>query len=119
VQAGDPARALKTTDRGLYDRGLAAAREAGLGDLLFLNDRGELAESAIANVFAEVDGRLVTPPLAAGVLPGVLRAEWLAAGNVVEQSVTQSDAEAASALYLVSSLRGVRRCVLQDRPPLG
>lgn len=119
VQSGDPARGFKTTDRGLYERGFAGAREAGLGDLLFLNDRGELAESAIANVFAEVDGRLVTPPLEAGVLPGVLRAEWLAAGDVVEQPVTQSDVEAASALYLVSSLRGVRRCVLHDRPPLG
>lgn len=119
VQAGDPARNFKTTDRGLYDRGFAAARDVGLGDLLYLNDRGELAESAIANVFAEVDGRLITPPLAAGVLPGVLRAEWLAAGHVTEQAVTQADVEAADALYLASSLRGVRQCVLQDRPPVG
>ena len=119
VEEASPARGLKTTDRGLYDRGLAAARADGLGDLLFLNTRGELAESAIANVFVELEGRLFTPPLDAGVLPGVLRAAWLAAGDVTERVVTKAEAESADALYLVSSLRGVRRCMLQGRPAVG
>ncbi|MGB5008758.1 MAG: aminotransferase class IV, partial [Candidatus Dechloromonas phosphoritropha] len=47
---------------------------------MFLNERGEVAEGARSNVFVGRDGTLLTPSLSSsGCLPGVLRAELLAA----------------------------------------
>jgi branched-subunit amino acid aminotransferase/4-amino-4-deoxychorismate lyase len=46
-------------------------------DLLFFNERGELTESSIANVVVEVEGKLVTPPVSAGLLAGTFRAQLI------------------------------------------
>ncbi|HZU84479.1 MAG TPA: aminodeoxychorismate synthase component I, partial [Polyangiaceae bacterium] len=68
----------KTTVRELYDRELARADLLGAYDVLFLNERGEVAECARHNVFVEIDGEWLTPPLSAGALPGVQRGLVLA-----------------------------------------
>ena len=71
----------KTTARSVYDREhQAAARRDGAYDVLFLNERGEVAEAARHNVFVEKDGVLLTPPVSAGILPGVARAAVLEGG---------------------------------------
>jgi branched-chain amino acid aminotransferase len=49
------------------------ARRAGADDALLLNDRGLVAEASSSNVFIVRDGRLVTPRLGSGLLPGVTR----------------------------------------------
>ena len=90
VVAGDPWRAVKTSHREIYD----VAREempAGIGELIFLNDRGEVAEGTITNVFVERGGRLVTPPVSAGALPGILREELLDTGLAVAGDLAPDD----------------------------
>lgn len=100
----------KTTHRELYDRRLAEARDAGYDEVLFLNERGELTEGAISNLFLERDGRLLTPPLAAGVLPGVYRRHILQTNPLAEERIlTPADLESADAIYLCNSVRGMRR----------
>ncbi|MDQ2064800.1 aminotransferase class IV [Xinfangfangia sp. CPCC 101601] len=74
VQSGDPALAVKSTKRGLYDAARAGMPE-GLDELLFLNERGEVTEGTITNLFFDRGQGLRTPPLTCGLLPGVLRAE--------------------------------------------
>lgn len=105
----DPDAALlrhKTTERALYDRARAAL-PAGIDEVLFLNVRDEAAEGTISNIFADFgDGILVTPPLASGCLPGVLRAELLAGGKAREGLLTGADLARAQ-LYLGNSLRGL------------
>ena len=50
--------------------------------MLLANERGELCEGTITNVFADFgDGVLATPRLDCGLLPGVLRAELLDEGR--------------------------------------
>lgn len=49
------------------------AAGAGASDALLLNDRGEVVETATANIFAVKDGTLITPPLESGCLPGITR----------------------------------------------
>ena len=54
-------------------------------EVILLNERGEVCEGTITNVFADVgDGVLVTPALACGLLPGVLRGELLDEGRASE-----------------------------------
>ena len=87
LDAGDAFLRHKTTRRALYDQARAQL-PAGVDELIFLNQRGEICEGTITNVFAEVDGGWRTPPLSSGVLPGVLRAELLASGRVREAVLT-------------------------------
>ncbi len=82
------------------------AAQRGADDALLLNTAGRVAESTIANVFAVLDGALVTPPLAEGALPGVMRAAVLAEG-AVERPLTPQDLERAQEIFLTSSL-GIR-----------
>ncbi|MCY1127337.1 aminotransferase class IV family protein [Frigidibacter sp. RF13] len=100
-----PARGHKTTDRALYDQARAALPE-GVDEYLFLNRRGELAEGTITNLFADLGDGLVTPPLASGCLPGVLRAELLASGQAREAALTPDMLKSAR-LWVGNSLRGL------------
>jgi 4-amino-4-deoxychorismate lyase len=74
VDSGDPWLAVKSTRRGVYDAARAALPE-GLDEVLFLNERGEVCEGTITNVFFDRGAGMRTPPLRCGLLPGVLRAE--------------------------------------------
>ncbi len=99
-------RRHKTTVRGIYDRALAElASSPGVFDVVFLNERGEVAEGARSNVFVERDGVLLTPPLDSGALPGVLRAELLASGKAKEAVLHPADLEVD--FWLGNALRGL------------
>ncbi len=106
---GDPFVHHKTTRRDVYDIARTAARDAHpeADDVLLVNTDGEITESTIANVVVELDGRLVTPPVAAGLLPGVYRAELLAHGRIIEGPLTPDDVRRAGVVYLVNSVRGM------------
>ena len=100
--------AHKTTNRAFYDAPRQRAQAAhGVDEVVFLNERGELTEGSITNLFVTRDGRLRTPPLASGLLPGTLRAELLATGQAVEQVLTLADLADAEALWLGNSVRGL------------
>jgi para-aminobenzoate synthetase/4-amino-4-deoxychorismate lyase len=102
---GDPFVRHKTTRRTVYEEARAAHPEAD--DVLLVNGAGEVTESTIANLVVDLDGRLITPPLAAGLLPGVYRAELLEQGRVREGTLTPRDVRRADAVYLVNSVRGM------------
>ena len=94
--------AHKTTRRELY----AFTKPADAFDVILWNEAGELTECSFGNLALQLDGRWLTPPLAAGVLPGVLRAELLAQGRIKEAPLTRSDLDRASGLAFFNSLRG-------------
>ena len=99
----------KTTAREIYDRELAAAIAAGHFDLLYFNQRGELAEGARSSVFLEFDGQLWTPPLSSGLLDGVWRRKMLDEGRARERVLKRADLLAATAIHLGNALRGLVR----------
>lgn len=72
--SGDPWLGVKSTRRGIYD-GARAGLPEGLDEVIFLNERGEVCEGAITNLFFDRGQGMRTPPLSCGLLPGVLRAE--------------------------------------------
>ncbi len=110
VSSADPFLFHKTTRRDLYDREHAHFSAAlGADEVLYLNERGELTEGSRTNVFVERHGRLETPPLAAGLLPGTFRAELIASGRAVEKSLTLADLSPGETVYLGNSVRGLAR----------
>ncbi len=100
----------KTTHRDLYERELAKARAEGCDEVLFLNEHGELTEGAISNIFLQREGKLLTPPLASGVLPGIYRRHLLETNPTAEEHIlTPHDLDTAEAIFLCNSVRGLRR----------
>jgi para-aminobenzoate synthetase/4-amino-4-deoxychorismate lyase len=112
VAANDPRLAHKTSDRDFYD---GARRAAGAFEVLFVDAGGRLTEGSFTNLFVPRHGRLATPPLAAGLLPGVLRAELLASSEAFEAELTPADL--AGGFLIGNSLRGLLRARLA-RPVL-
>lgn len=112
LDAGDPFLRYKTTRRDLHEAAFAEAAAGGFDEALLLNRRGALADASRNTVFAEIDGALVSPPLRAGALPGVLRAELLAQGRAREGDLSLADLERARRWFLGNSLNGLREAVL-------
>ena len=112
--------AHKTTNRAFYDgpRQRAQARLA-VDEVLFLNERSELTEGSITNIFLQRGGRLLTPALASGLLPGTLRAELIAAGRAEEAILTLADLAGAEAIFLGNSVRGLIRAQWVDENQAG
>ena len=52
---------------------LEKAHAEGFDDALLLNEKGQLAECTSANIFLVCGGKVLTPPLSSGCLPGVTR----------------------------------------------
>jgi para-aminobenzoate synthetase/4-amino-4-deoxychorismate lyase len=88
-----------------------------VGDVLLWNGRGEVTESTIANLVVEVDGELLTPSLACGLLPGTMRARLLQEGRIREKVVRVDDLPRCTRLWLINSVRGWRECVLVGPVP--
>lgn len=114
VNAADPALFHKTTRRAFYDRTLKS--HPGYDDVLLQNTRGEVTESCRANLVAALDGRLLTPALGCGLLPGTYRARLLARGVIAEAVLTPDDLARASRLWLLNSVRLWMPAVLDQTP---
>jgi para-aminobenzoate synthetase/4-amino-4-deoxychorismate lyase len=99
----------KSTVRERYDAAWRKAEAQGAFDMLFCNTRGELTEGGRSNLFIKQDGCWYTPPLSAGVLPGIMRAELLKdpVWDARERRLTLDDLRTAQAVVVCNALRGV------------
>ncbi len=103
----------KTTDRAFYDE---ARRASGAFEVVFIRPDGRVTEGSFTSVFVRrADGLLLTPPLADGLLPGILRAHLLDTGAAVEAALTVADL--AGEFMIGNALRGLLRARLQDAAP--
>jgi len=114
IQSNDPLNGHKTDWRNTYEEALAWAKVHGADEAILLNERDEISEGTYTNVFIEREGRLLTPPLSSGVLPGCLRDELLESGHCNEAVLTMADLQEASRIYLGNSLRGLIRAEMWD-----
>jgi para-aminobenzoate synthetase / 4-amino-4-deoxychorismate lyase len=113
TSSGDYFLQHKTTRRELYDRSYHRARLAGFDDTLFANERDEITEGAISNIFIEKAGRWFTPPLSSGVLPGICRRHLLESQTgATERALTLEDLRQADQLYICNAVQGLRKATL-------
>ncbi|WP_406649423.1 aminotransferase class IV family protein [Aliisedimentitalea scapharcae] len=107
LQSCDPWLRHKTTRRALYES-TRANLPAGVGEAIFVNENEEVCEGTITNIFLTLANEdRVTPPLACGVLPGILRETLLDSGDFREQVVTLDDLRTARSIAVGNSLRGL------------
>ena len=106
---------------------ILAVREAQAkkaAEPLMLNDRGDVAEGASANVFVVSNGALATPPLSDGILPGVTRALVLERARDLgiearEQSIRVRTLLGADEAFITSTLKEVMPIATVDGRPIG
>ena len=109
LKSNDPLLRYKTSRRATYEaaRNEFAASEAD--EVLLLNERDEVCEGAITSVFLDDgSGLLKTPPIACGLLAGVLRTELICQRRARVARLSLDDL-ARGNLYLGNSLRGLIR----------
>lgn len=82
-------------------------------DVIFMNENGYITESSRANIFIELNNKLLTPPVDAGLLPGTMRAKILQENpNIIEKNLTKQDLIAATRIWLANSVRGMQQTEL-------
>lgn len=106
VLSNDPWLRHKTTLRRTYE---LAQRMASGEEAVLVNEKGEVTETTIGNIVAEIDGQLWTPPVDCGLLPGVYRGELLRQQSIQENTLTIDAIERADAVYRINSVRGFTR----------
>ncbi|MER8373373.1 aminotransferase class IV family protein [Mesorhizobium sp. M1406] len=108
LDSHDPLLRHKTSRRQLYTHARAEYLITQADEVILANERGEICEGTITNVFADFgDGALATPRLDCGLLPGVLRAELLDEGRAREAIYSLDDLKSARTLFVGNSLRGL------------
>ena len=91
---------------------LRRVRERGLVDALRFNVAGHLAEGCVSNVFLVIDGRLYTPGLSSGCLPGVTRQVVLELARLAgvefeEREIGREELRGAEEVFLTNTLMGI------------
>lgn len=107
LASDNPLLRHKTSRRTAYTAARAEFPAADADEVILTNERGELCEGTITSLFLDDgSGILKTPPLACGLLAGVLREELLESGRAVEHVLRPEDLIGGGVL-VGNSLRGL------------
>ena len=79
----------------------------GEQEKIYHNKSGELLETSIGNLVLKINGKLYTPPISLGILPGIYRQHLLETGQVEEKVLTLADLNQAEAVYGCNAVRGL------------
>ena len=99
----------KVSIRNLYDQAWKLAEDLSGFDALFTNEQGYVTEGGRSSVFVKSGDRWLTPPVSAGLLPGVMRSillndpQW----NAHEVNLTIDDIQNSKEIMLTNALRGI------------
>lgn len=91
---------------------LEEVREKGASEGIYFNYEDNIVEGVTSNIFIVKDGRLKTPPLSSGLLPGITRDTVIKCAGICnitveEIDITKEDMLNADELFITSSVREV------------
>jgi len=99
---------FKTTNRELYDSELITCTREGYFEVIFFNEKEELAEGSFTNIFIKKNDIWLTPPITSGILPGIYRNHFIfTQEDVKEIVITLNDLLNANDVILTNAVRGV------------
>ena len=102
VEPSDFRLRYKTTDRRFLD---LTRQQAGEFETVFVDPDGQLTEGSRTSLFVEREGKLLTPPLSRGLMPGILRAKLIEEGSAEEAELRPADLEGG--FYVGNIVRGL------------
>jgi 4-amino-4-deoxychorismate lyase len=111
LDSKDPMLRHKTTRRDAYTAARAEYAASQAEEILLLNERGELCDGTITNLFVRMNPgeQLLTPRVESGLLPGILRQEYLETDVAIETVIRPERLLEAAEIYVGNSLRGLIR----------
>jgi branched-chain amino acid aminotransferase len=103
---------------------LMEVKQNGFDEAIMLNELHMVAEGSGENLFSVRDGKLQTPPLNAGILPGITRDAIIKVArdmgyDVVEQNMARSELYLADELFFTGTAAEVTPIREVDRRPVG
>jgi para-aminobenzoate synthetase/4-amino-4-deoxychorismate lyase len=117
MQSNNLLLAHKVNQRTLYDLAWKNAVALGGFDAVFLNEAGMVTEGGRSSIFIQPKGsnQWLTPPLSAGVLPGVMRQSLLddPKWNTHQATLTAADLVDADRILVCNALRGAVPAILK------
>ena len=87
----------------------------GEQETIYHNATGELLETSIGNLILKIAGKLYTPPIRLGMLPGIYRQHLLESGQVEEKVLTLADLDQSEAIYGCNAVRGLYQLILEEK----
>jgi para-aminobenzoate synthetase/4-amino-4-deoxychorismate lyase len=97
---------FKTTDRHLYNSEFNKYRKKGFFEVIYLNERNEIAEGSMTNIFIYKNDIISTPPINTGILSGVYRKHLLKNNSAIqERKLHLEDLIEADKIVLTNSVR--------------
>ena len=111
TQSDDPFLYHKTTHRSLYDEEYKKYTAQGYFDIIFRNEKDEVTEGAISNIFIRENNRYFTPPLTCGLLSGIKRQMMIKRLKAQEKVLFLSDLKKADKILLTNSVRGINEVI--------
>lgn len=97
---------FKTTNREIYDAEYKKYSKLGYFDVLFFNEKNELAEGSITNILIYKNKKIYTPPLSSGLLNGIYRSYLLQKNpKLIERKLLLEDLINADKIILTNSVR--------------
>lgn len=107
--SASPLLQFKTTNYFENSYARRWAKGQGFDDALFLNERGEVTEATTANLLLIHRRKLITPPVSAGLLPGITRHFLLLSADQIgltpeERIVTLRDLSEAEEIVLSNAV---------------
>ena len=119
-----PLSGIKSSNYLLHIIARMEAEAAGFDEAILLNARGVVAEAATSNIFAVCGRKVVTPPLAGGILPGVTRKAVLALAGACgfsceEKEITRRALGESDEVFLTNSLFEILPVTSIDRSSIG
>lgn len=97
---------FKTTNRRMYDDEYQKYSVRGFFDVIFLNEKSEVAEGSITNIFIRKGNSWLTPPVTSGILNGIYRSHLIKEHDIKEKEISLEDLLKADEIKLVNSVRG-------------
>lgn len=81
------------------------ARAHGFDDAIIFNKQNNVTETGLSNIAFHLEGKWVTPPISAGILPGVMRAVAIERCGVEVRNIHITEVPESSGVLLLSSLK--------------
>ena len=102
-----PLTAYKTLNYGDCILENRWAHGEGMNERIFLNTKGQISEGTVSNIFFVRNGKLYTPDLSCGLLPGILREYLCETENVEETVIYPTELGRYEECFVTNSLMGI------------
>ena len=119
IDHSSPLAARKTINYISGVLGMMEIRELGSDEGVYLNNKNHIVEGITSNIFLAKGGKLLTPPLSSGLLPGITRDTVLEVAKELgiaceEKNLISKDLFQADELFITSSVREVVPAIAID-----